>query len=133
MDFILQTLSRVRKWQWLVGEPGCCLPSSHAYNPLGIAAGPRGGLLSAGRLHLDDQGPGGGQGLRPFDPERVAGHASLDPGLGGTSLDDGRNGYGAQPGSRLAGHGQGVARLEAAASVGVQETPGRSEGGVVFP
>ena len=48
-------------------------------------------------------------------------------------LDDGRNGYGAQPGSRLAGHGQGVARLEAAASVGVQETPGRSEGGVVFP
>ena len=63
----------------------------------------------------------------------VAGHASLDPGLGGMSLDDGRNGYGAQPGSRLAGHGQGVARLEAAASVGVQETPGRSEGGVVFP
>ncbi len=24
---------------------------------------------SAGRLHLDDQGSGGGQGLRPFDPE----------------------------------------------------------------
>ena len=34
----------------------------------GIAAGHGGGLPSAGGLHLDDRGFGGGQGLRPSDP-----------------------------------------------------------------
>ena len=54
-------------------------------------------MPSAGGLHLDDRGPGGDQGLRPSDPQRVAGHAALDPGLGGASLYDGPNGHGAQP------------------------------------
>lgn len=58
----------------------------------GIAARHGRRLPASGDLHLDQPGPGSGEGLRGPDPERMTGNPTLDTGFGGARLDDGAGG-----------------------------------------
>ena len=53
-----------------------------------VVRGHRGAVPSARLLKLDQPGAGGGEGLRRADPQAVAGHAALDPGVGCACSDD---------------------------------------------